>query len=94
MNRINKQNMREGIDIEQSNKEMSQWENESAVEIWNAFVEITEALSGFEDAGCDIYRCYKALSTIMNTKEPVNRRLIAEWLGAGRFEYKGLNDIK
>lgn len=69
-------------------------ENKGAVELWNAFVEMTEALSGFEDLGCDIGRCYKALSVILHkVNEPVNKRLIAEWLETGKFEYKGLNDI-
>jgi hypothetical protein len=68
-------------------------ENGGAVELWNAFVEITEALSGFEDLGCDIGRCYKALSIILHkVNEPVNRLLIADWLDAGKFEYKGVEN--
>jgi hypothetical protein len=68
-------------------------ENAGAVELWNAFVEITEALSGFEDLGCDIGRCYKALSTILHkVNEPVNKQLIANWLEVGKFEYKGVEN--
>ena len=70
-------------------------ENIGAVEMWNAFVEVAESLSCFEDLGCDIGRCYKALSIILHkVNEPVNKRLIAEWLDAGKFEYKGLEDTK
>jgi len=69
-------------------------ENKGAVELWNAFIEVANSLSDFEDMGCDIGRCYAALSTILHkVNEPVNKRLIAKWLDEGNFEYKGLNDI-
>lgn len=70
-------------------------ENVGAVELWNAFVGISAALSDFEDAGCDIGNAYKSLSVILHKfNEPVNRRLIAEWLNKGAFETKGLEDCE
>jgi len=70
-------------------------ENMGAVELWNAFIEVANSLSGFEDMGCDIGRCYQALSVILHkVNEPVNRQLISKWLDEGVFEYKGMEDIK
>lgn len=68
-------------------------ENKGAVELWNAFVAVSAALSDFEDMGCDIGNCYKALSVILHkVNEPVNKRLIAQWLDEGKFETKGIED--
>lgn len=92
---LNKKIKSEREQLEQSWKEIAEWENAGAVELWNSFVEIANALSDFEDMGCDIGRCYAALSKMLRSiQKPVNRQLIEKWLDEGEFEYKGLEDCE
>jgi len=86
---LNKKIKSEREQIEQSWKEIAEWENSGAVELWNSFVEIANALSDFEELGCDIGNAYKALSAMIHSiQKPVNRQLIEQWLNEGKFVYK------
>lgn len=70
-------------------------EEEGAKNVWNAFITISNTLAEAEDKGVEIIEAVKAMSALRRGEyEPVNRRLVAEWLEAGKFDYKGLNDIK
>lgn len=67
----------------------------NAVELWNAFVKLTNVLSGYEDKGGDVLGAIEALRDIMRyagTSAYTNKSLIAKWLGEEKVEAKGLED--